>query len=232
MKNFDLNPYIRPAFDYSVVETAVAGQARQAAARIRGHEKSAAVEIGRELIAMKEALPHGQFIPWIEAELGYSRRTATNLMQVAAEFGDETKWATVSHLPARVLYQLASPSTPATVREAVLKTKPGHYADPTVLARTIKSARKPPKARRPRELTPEEEAKLARQGEREKRQVAKADAERAAAMEFARHIAKIIKAALGDSSPQIGPMLVEVDAWDLGKALIGEFALDQTQAAA
>lgn len=76
---------LRPAdLDYGTVETVVADRARLAANRIRGHEKAAAVEIGKELIAIKESLPHGQFLVWIEAEFGYSRRTATNLMQVAA----------------------------------------------------------------------------------------------------------------------------------------------------
>ena len=67
-----LGSYIRQPFDYGLVEADVADQARQAAERIRGHEQAATVEIGRELVAMKDALGHGHFLPWLEAEFGYT----------------------------------------------------------------------------------------------------------------------------------------------------------------
>lgn len=68
---------------------------------------------------MKESLPHGSFLPWIEAEFGMDRRTASNFMRVAEQYSG--KWETVSHLPPTALYELAAPKTPLEVREEVEK---------------------------------------------------------------------------------------------------------------
>ena len=35
---------------------------------------------------MKQALPHGMFLPWLEAEFGMSDQTARNMMRVADKF--------------------------------------------------------------------------------------------------------------------------------------------------
>lgn len=53
------------------------------------------IDIGKELIEIKKELGHGQWLPYIEKELGYSRRTASNFMKVAQEFGNGN---TYSHL--------------------------------------------------------------------------------------------------------------------------------------
>lgn len=137
--------YVRPRFDYASLDASAAAKAQQSAKRIRSFEKAAAIDIGRELLAIKDALPHGRFLPWVEAEFGYSRRTATNMMAVASTFGDT--WESVSHLPATVLYQLAAPSTPDAVREAVVRSESGKLADPAAVKRAIAKARNPDKAR-------------------------------------------------------------------------------------
>ena len=137
--------YVRPRFDYASLDASAAAKAQKSAKRIRSFEKAAAIDIGRELLAIKDALPHGRFLPWIEAEFGYSRRTATNMMAVATTFCDT--WEAVSHLPPTVLYQLAAPSTPDAVREAVVRSEPGKLADPNAVKRAISRARDPDKAR-------------------------------------------------------------------------------------
>lgn len=135
-----LNVGVRDPFDYGQLEAKTAAAAQAAVQKIRGLEKAASVDIGRELLAMKERLPHGQFLPWLEAEFSYSRRTATNLMQVAETFGD--KWETVAHLPAGILYQLAAPSTPVTVRDMVVsEIPPGKVASPAVVKMAIQDAK-------------------------------------------------------------------------------------------
>ena len=82
------------------------------------------IEIGRELTAVKDELPHGHFLPWIAAEFEMSERTAYNFMDVAGKFGD--KVATVANFSSKVLYALSAPSTPDTVIDkAVAKTESG-----------------------------------------------------------------------------------------------------------
>ncbi len=74
------------------------------------------VEIGKDLMGVKDRLGHGEFLNWIEHEFGMTERTAQNLMSVAKEFG--TKYEMVSYLKfsPKVLYQLAAPSTPEEVK--------------------------------------------------------------------------------------------------------------------
>lgn len=76
------------------------------------------MEIGRELIAAKEQLPHGQFTPWIDAEFGMTERTAQRYMSAA-------EWATgktdiVSVLAPTTIYLLSSKSTPVVAEEQVI----------------------------------------------------------------------------------------------------------------
>ncbi|MBA2392052.1 MAG: DUF3102 domain-containing protein [Ktedonobacteraceae bacterium] len=75
--------------------------------------------IGLILQAVKERLPHGQFRPWLQAEFGMSRMTANNFIHVAERFAD--KRPNLLHLPATILYELASPSTPERIIEHVEK---------------------------------------------------------------------------------------------------------------
>jgi hypothetical protein len=77
------------------------------------------IEIGLKLAEVKARLGHGHFLGWLKAEFEWSERTAQNYMRV----GETFKSATVADfIPARALYQLASPSTPEAAREEVLKT--------------------------------------------------------------------------------------------------------------
>ena len=58
---------------------------------IKFYEKQTAVgmlEIGKRLIQIKEQLPHGEFIPWIERELNYSRSSANNFIRCYEEYGN------------------------------------------------------------------------------------------------------------------------------------------------
>src|SRR5215213_10060611 len=111
----------RVPFDYAALSSDVAADARAAVQRIRILGDTIAENIagvGRELIAMKERLGHGSFMPWIEAEFGWTIRTAENYMQVAERFGAKAKH--VSYLPLRTLYQLAAPSAPEAVVQKVI----------------------------------------------------------------------------------------------------------------
>ena len=46
------------------------------------------IEIGRRMAEVKEMLPHGEFMGWVEENTGYSQSTANNFMRLFAEYGD------------------------------------------------------------------------------------------------------------------------------------------------
>jgi Protein of unknown function (DUF3102) len=75
------------------------------------------IEIGQRLIEAKKFAGHGNWLPWLKREFGWSDRAANNFMLVAegaksANFAD-------FNVPVSSLYRLAAPSTPAGVIEAV-----------------------------------------------------------------------------------------------------------------
>lgn len=80
-----------------------AAEIRDAWAAARGN----VLEAGRQLIAAKAALPHGDFMAMVEQDLPFSHRTATRLMAIAGDprISDGTH---VSNLPASwgTLYEL------------------------------------------------------------------------------------------------------------------------------
>ncbi|MBF0437211.1 MAG: DUF3102 domain-containing protein [Magnetococcales bacterium] len=83
------------------------------------------IEIGKDLIEVKNRLNHGQFGFWLENEFEMAERTARNFMTVAERFG--SKSATVADFTPKVLYLLASPSTPEdVVDKAVGEAKAGN----------------------------------------------------------------------------------------------------------
>jgi len=86
-------PKIAADFDYqSLGEAAI--KARLAAARIRRYPRGAATEIGRDLLAAKVAMAHGQFMAWVEAECRISVSTADRAMRAArlALLRDQATW--------------------------------------------------------------------------------------------------------------------------------------------
>lgn len=76
------------------------------------------IEIGLALIRQKGRLPHGAFLPWIEAEFGMSQQTSMRFMSVAERYGS-IKPSNLELLPPSALYELAAPSTPPEVRAEV-----------------------------------------------------------------------------------------------------------------
>jgi hypothetical protein len=67
---------------------------------------------------VKERLPHGQFIPWIEREFAWSERATRRFMEVH----ERVKTANLADLNIDVsaLYLIAAPSTPEPVRQQVI----------------------------------------------------------------------------------------------------------------
>jgi Protein of unknown function (DUF3102) len=109
----------RPEFDYSALVPTIADSTRNAAERIKSRIKASVLEIGHDLLAVKEQLEHGQFCDWLSCELGMTPRSAQNYMQTARAFGEKSE--IISYLPQALVYQLAAPSTPAPIRDEIVK---------------------------------------------------------------------------------------------------------------
>lgn len=93
------------------------------AAAIRTLAKTVAhdvVEIGRHLTEAKEAAGHGNWLPWLKREFGWSERTAQNFMR-AFELTKSANFADLETLDLDVssLYLLAAKSTPEPARAEV-----------------------------------------------------------------------------------------------------------------
>jgi hypothetical protein len=107
-------------FDCQALPVGTAAALQQSAERIRclgTTQTETIIEIGRELIAAKGRLEHGQFTSWIDAEFRMSIRTAQNYMAVTERLAERN--AIISFLEPTALYALAAPSTPLSVHEDV-----------------------------------------------------------------------------------------------------------------
>lgn len=62
------------------------------------------IEIGKRLIKVKDNLPHGEYLNWLENKVDFSDRTARNFMKVAMTFEN---WQPVANLGTRKLLALA-----------------------------------------------------------------------------------------------------------------------------
>lgn len=111
---------IQPTFSYSALDRETEVSARSDVALIKGLMRRTAedvIEIGNALIRQKQRLPHGLFLPWIEAEFGMSQSAADRFVQVARTYAG--KLPTVGNLSQTALYELAAPSTAPEVREEI-----------------------------------------------------------------------------------------------------------------
>lgn len=110
------------SFNYDAVPAPVALQAREAAQRIKLRLRRSAediIEIGRDLMSVKDRIGHGNFLPWLEAEFGMADRTARRFMDVARVYTGKSD--IVSNIDPTALYELAAPKTPLEVREEIEK---------------------------------------------------------------------------------------------------------------
>ncbi|PWT92968.1 MAG: hypothetical protein C5B54_02615 [Acidobacteria bacterium] len=106
-------------FDYESVPSSVANFLKGQATRIRHYAGKSIIQIGRDLAAAKRYLSHGQFLRWIESEVGIPARTAQAYMQAAQWAAG--KCANVALLPLSVLYVLSAKNTPKDFADQVFK---------------------------------------------------------------------------------------------------------------
>jgi hypothetical protein len=88
------------------------------------------IKVGQNLIAVKEKIGHGNFLPWLKAEFDMSDQSARNFIHVAEKFGNNDKFKTVLNLSPKILYELAAPSTKDEIVNGVLSGE----IDPTLEA--------------------------------------------------------------------------------------------------
>ena len=108
----------RRMFCYEALDPKVAKFLRGQAERLRRCTATSAIQIGKGLIVAKHYLNHGQFLRWVEQEIGIPSRTAQGYMRLANWASGKS--ATIAHLPPTVLYLLSAPSTPGRFVDDVL----------------------------------------------------------------------------------------------------------------
>jgi hypothetical protein len=127
-------------FDYTSVPTSVAKFLKGQATRIRQYTGKTIVQIGGDLASAKHYLSHGQFLRWVESEVGIPPRTAQAYMQ-AAQWASNHR-ATAAVLPPSLLYILSSPSTPREFAKAVeRRVEAGERISPTAVRAELKAIR-------------------------------------------------------------------------------------------
>ena len=105
-------------FDYATVSDPLRRELVEDAAYIRGHQErvnEGVIAVGERLLIVKAKLPHGQFLRWVEAECGYSERSANDYMNIAKEFSQNPHRG--ADLSMRAQRLLAAPSTPQAVKD-------------------------------------------------------------------------------------------------------------------
>ena len=106
------------SFNYESLDALVGSFLRGQAVRIRHHVGKSLIQIGKDLLGAKRYLSHGQFIQWVELEVGIPARTAQGYMRIAK--WAEGKSATFAQLPVSLLYILSAQTTPHEVVERIL----------------------------------------------------------------------------------------------------------------
>lgn len=131
-------------FDYSALDADIACNLRQQADRIRkriGKATQDLIDIGRDLLAAKKhLLDHGEFIKWVESEVGIARRTAQAYMAIAKLADD--KGAAIALLPPTTVHRLAAKSAPPeVVSEVVAKAESGDVLPDRTVSEMILEAK-------------------------------------------------------------------------------------------
>lgn len=110
--------------------------------RIKSRSLNYRIETGRDLLRAKRLLPHGEFGPWLKANLGYlSESTAQNYMNVATA---ADKAPEIEKLAPTAAIAFAAPNTPETVKsEIVAEIKAGNVPSAKAIKAKIAGAKKP-----------------------------------------------------------------------------------------
>lgn len=100
---------MQTVFDYDTLDTETTTYLKQSAQETRVLLKRTAediIKIGQNLLEAKKRLPHGQYISWVQTELGISQPTAWRFMQAVQGKEIKKKSFTVNDL----VEQISAPS--------------------------------------------------------------------------------------------------------------------------
>jgi hypothetical protein len=115
---------INSAFDYQAPEHIehynILTHARDAIRKETERCTKSIITIGWNLQHVKKECGHGLFLKWLDAEFGWSHRTAQRFMRAGAVLDTKENATRVSHLEPTAIHLLSAPSTPEQVREEVL----------------------------------------------------------------------------------------------------------------
>jgi len=156
------DPLVRSAFNYESLDPGTAQFLNQQASAIKVLVKQSIeniIEVGTRLNDVKELLVHGQWMDWLDAEFGWTERTALNYMRVAQEF----KFENISNLQiaTSALYLLTQPSTPNEAREEAISRAQAGERITVSAARDLRDKYIPPKpGLRPEIITPVQEPQI------------------------------------------------------------------------
>lgn len=112
---YKLEQYKALSYDYGEIDEQHRETVQEAALAIHKWQRGT-LELGKTLLAVKEVLPHGQFVEWLKHEFDSGLRVLQQAMNVARLLKDNPKAHDYALLSADALYLLAAPSTPQTVR--------------------------------------------------------------------------------------------------------------------
>lgn len=128
-------------FDYEAYEPSVGKFLKSQAERIRRYVRTSAIQIGKDLIAGKRYLSHGEFHHWVLREVEIPVRTAQAYMQVAMWASGKT--ATITNLPPSLLYALSARSTPKEFSRILLeRIEAGEPVSPSFVREQLSALRK------------------------------------------------------------------------------------------
>lgn len=126
-------------FDLSTLGPNTRQEADEAASFIRGRFTRDIAEIGARLAAVKEALPHGAFGPWVVSALSITPRSAQNYMNAAAFLAGKSE--AISHLPPVLIYRLSAPTADEeVVRRVLAAADAGERLDARAIASDLLAA--------------------------------------------------------------------------------------------
>jgi hypothetical protein len=127
-------------FDYALVPRSVATFLKGQAIRIRQYTAKCIIQIGKDLAGAKRYLGHGEFLHWVESEVGIPARTAQAYMRAAQWASDKRE--VVALLPPSLLYILSAESTPKEFTDNVLRrTEAGERVALTTVRLELKALR-------------------------------------------------------------------------------------------
>ena len=142
-------------FDYGILNPVMADQIRTSAKRIRAKIKRTLVDIidvGHDLLKVKDNLGHGYFGRWLLMEFGWVDRTARNFMAVAEMFGTKMEMISDLAIEPTAAYLLAAPSVTFEARQAAIeRAKSGEKITAKIAKEILGSARQTEPRRSPTE---------------------------------------------------------------------------------